>query len=89
MGLLEALSFGCCLLSSDIPENVEVFREAGLTFPPGDVEAMRNVLARVLDEPDLVPEYRRKAEQQALARPDWDEVARLTEEVYLETVGAV
>jgi glycosyltransferase involved in cell wall biosynthesis len=82
VGLLEALSYGSCIISTDIPENLEVIGTAGLTFPPGDVIALRSRLQKILDSPDLVLEYRRLALARAKAQPDWDEVARRTEELY-------
>ncbi len=82
IALLEALSYGNCIVTTDIPENLEVVGEAALSFPPGDVQALRAVLARVLEDPDLVEEYRRKALDHARQQPDWDEVARQTEELY-------
>ncbi len=87
IALLEALSYGNCIVTTDIPENLEGVGSAGLSFPPGDVLALRAVLARVLAEPDLVEQYRQKAIDRTRSQPDWDEVARLTEELYLDLTG--
>lgn len=89
IALLEAVSYGNCIVTTDIPENLEVVGDAGLSFPPGDVAAMRAVLARVLEDPELVEDYRRRARERARERPDWDEVARLTEELFLRLAGGV
>ena len=86
IALLEALSYGNCIIASDIPENREVIGDAGLVFPPGDVARLRSVLARVLDEPDLVRNCRQKASERARSRPDWDEVALRTEELFIRLV---
>ncbi len=86
IALLEALSFGTCIVATDIPENLEVIGDAGLSFPPGDVAALRAVLARVLDDEALVADYRRRALERARQQPDWDEVARLTEDLYQSLV---
>lgn len=88
VGLLEAVSYGCCVLCSNIRENLEVVDEAALTFAPGDVPAMRAQLERLLDEPALAETQRRKARQQAERQADWDEVAERTEALYLDLVGA-
>ncbi len=88
IALLEALSYGNCIVTTDIPENLEVVGDAGLSFPPGDVPALRAVLARVLKDPELVEAYRRKARDRTRERPDWDQVARLTEELFLDLLGA-
>ncbi len=82
VGLLEALSHGACIVTTNIPENLEVVGDAGLSFPPGDVEALRGCLQKILDDPDLARDCRRRAGLRASAQPDWDDVARLTEELY-------
>jgi glycosyltransferase involved in cell wall biosynthesis len=87
VGLLEALSYGTCIVASDIPANREVIGDAGLTFPPGDVEALRRQLAALLDDPELAERQRRLAAAQARSQPDWDEVARRTEALYLDLLA--
>lgn len=87
VGLLEAVSYGCAILTTDIRENLEVVEGAALTFPPGDVPAIAQALRRVVAEPATLEEYRRRAAERAAEQPDWDEVARLTEALYLELVG--
>jgi glycosyltransferase involved in cell wall biosynthesis len=48
ISLLEALSYGCCCLVSDIPENQEVVGDRGAAFATGDVEDLRNKLNEIL-----------------------------------------
>ena len=88
VGLLEAVSYGCCILTTEIRENLEVVEDAALTFPPGDVEAIRKALEKALFEAETVEEMRRRAEKRALEQPDWDEVARRTEAFYLGLMGS-
>ena len=38
IAILEEMSYGKCVLSSDIPENLELTKEHGLTFKTGDVK---------------------------------------------------
>ncbi|MEM7583282.1 MAG: glycosyltransferase family 4 protein [Acidobacteriota bacterium] len=83
IALLESLSYGNCIVTTDIPENLEVVGSAGLVFPPDDVAALRAALAKILDDPAVVEDYRRRALERARSQPDWDEVARLTEAFYL------
>ncbi|MEM8933160.1 MAG: glycosyltransferase family 4 protein [Acidobacteriota bacterium] len=87
VGLLEALSYGLCIVTTAIPENLEVVDDVALTFPVADVEALRAQLARVLDEPDTVAERRAATAARAEAWPDWDGVAERTETLYRELVG--
>lgn len=83
ISLLEAVSFGSCVVTTAIPENLEVVGDAALTFRPGDVEGLRAVLARVLGDPAVVAEHRRLAAEHARSQPGWDEVAERTEALYL------
>jgi glycosyltransferase involved in cell wall biosynthesis len=87
VGLLEALSYGACIVASDIPANREVIGDAALTFPPGDVEALRRHLAALLDDRELAERQRQLAAAHARSQPDWDEVARRTEALYLDLLA--
>jgi glycosyltransferase involved in cell wall biosynthesis len=84
IALLEALSHGTCIVTTDIPENVEVVGEAALTFPPGDELALRAHLVDLLGSPSLVADLRQRALARAVELPDWDTVATLTEELYFK-----
>jgi glycosyltransferase involved in cell wall biosynthesis len=87
IALLEAISFGACIVTTNIPENVEVVESAALTFTPGDVAALQAHLQRLLDDPQLARSYRQRAAAHAAAQPDWDEVTRRTERLYYEILG--
>ena len=39
--LLEALSYGNCIITSDIPENLEVIEDAGLSFRSTNVHSLQ------------------------------------------------
>ena len=56
--------------------------EAGLSFPVGDVTALRGLLSRILGSPALVRQYRKLGSERARVLPGWDEVAARTEELY-------
>ena len=87
IGLLEALSYGLCIVTTSIPENLEVVGDVALTFPAEDVEALRVQLKKVLEDPELAEAHRRKTAERAASWPDWDGVAELTESLYLQTLG--
>lgn len=82
VALLEALSFGACIVTSAIPENLEVVGESALLFPPEDVDALRGCLQTAIESPEQVQELRQLATERARAWPDWDRVTDLTEECY-------
>ncbi|MBN2172279.1 MAG: glycosyltransferase family 4 protein [Candidatus Krumholzibacteriota bacterium] len=88
IALLEAMSYGCCVLSSDIPENLELVAEVGHRFASKDVDDLRAQLRRLLDSPATVAASGRAAREHALARYSWDRVAEQTYALYAELAGS-
>ena len=86
IALLEALSFGACILTTSIPENLEVVGEAAVVFPADDVLALRDRLEAILTCPRLAESHRELAAERARGWPDWDGVAALTEAFYLKLI---
>ena len=62
--------------------------DAALTFMPGDRAQISRQLGRVLDDPSLAADLRKRAAERARTQPDWDEVARRTEKLYYEILSA-
>ena len=58
--LIEAMAAGTPVVATDLPGylNVATPEQDALMVPPGDVEALRTALARVLDEPALAARLR-------------------------------
>lgn len=83
--LLEAMSYGSCVLVSDIAENMEVIGDAGVTFKQGDVKSLETELKRLIDHPEVVNDYRSKSAEYITTKFDWDKVTELTEELYENT----
>jgi glycosyltransferase involved in cell wall biosynthesis len=79
---LEAMSYGCPVILSDIPAHRELGNPKALFFPPGDTAALidcleeffRNPTARQLDAGELEP---------FMQAHDWRQVAHETLEVYM------
>ncbi|MBI1796499.1 MAG: glycosyltransferase family 4 protein [Candidatus Eisenbacteria bacterium] len=82
IALLEALSYGRCVLLSDIPENLEVAEECAVSFRSKDVDDLREKLAMLMARPDLVKQYEGKARDHILRQYSWDKVAESTEALY-------
>lgn len=82
LSLLEAMSYGNCCLTSDIPECVDVVEQYAVTFPKGDAEALCRELQRLCDEEELVRECQAEAADFICGKYDWDEVVKGTLEVY-------
>jgi len=70
--LLEGMGFGNCVLANDVPEHREVLGDSGIYFEvhkDGDLAAK---LQWVLDNPQIVEEYRRRVKARVQARYTWD-----------------
>jgi glycosyltransferase involved in cell wall biosynthesis len=85
--LLEALSHGCALLVSDVPENLEATHGAAATFRVDDPADLARQLQRLLDDAEARSALRAAARRAAAGVLDWDAVTRATREVY-ESLGA-
>lgn len=82
MTLLEAMSFGKCVVYSDIPENLEVAERVGITFRSGDIEDLANKLKFVLENPFYCEELGAKAKEHVSDEYNWDRIVDQTEAVY-------
>lgn len=82
LSLLEAMSYGNCCLTSDIPECTDVLGEHGLSFPHGDVAALRRTLQQLCDDPDRVSRYKVRAAAYICSRYNWDDVTEKTLQLY-------
>lgn len=84
ISLLEALCFGCCCVSSDIPENAQLLSHWGFLFSKSDTESLRRVLQNLCDNPDTVKQCRKHVRRD-FSHPTWDEVTEKTLELYRGT----
>jgi glycosyltransferase involved in cell wall biosynthesis len=85
IAVLEAMSYGCPAILSDIPAHREIAGACAQLVPVGDVAA----LARRLDDTFLAPTHRRLdvADQERLMKAhDWRQIARATLDVYLSAL---
>jgi glycosyltransferase involved in cell wall biosynthesis len=86
--LLEALSYGCSCIVSDIPGNRNVPIEDYRFFPAGDIAA---VSARIQEFALCPPTAEERGRQRWISLDwyDWDSVAARTLEVYRKALKAV
>jgi glycosyltransferase involved in cell wall biosynthesis len=89
IALLEALSYGRCVVISDIPENLEVARDVAVSFRSRDVLDLRDKLATLMRNPDRVREFESRAREHIQRHYSWDTVTEQTEAVYARMLGAV
>jgi glycosyltransferase involved in cell wall biosynthesis len=71
--LLEGLSAGCAVITSDVSGMPEVLGDAGVLVPPGDVPALRDALQRLMSDARLRQELSAQAEQR-IARFAWERI---------------
>lgn len=82
MSLLEAMSYGNCCLTSDIPECAEVVERHAATFQHGSVESLRKKLQELLENDDLVQRYKANAADYIVGKYNWDSVTDQTLNLY-------
>jgi len=85
--LLEAVSYGNCVIASDIPPNAEVVGDTGLLFQTQSVDSLCNALERVLADPAMARALAEKARVVGLSEYNYDSVTAKTEEVYRSLCG--
>lgn len=80
--LLEAMSYGNCCLISDIPENTEVVENAAVWFRKSDEADLKEKLQMLLDNEEMVQQYRKNAAPFILNRYNWDLIVEQMLRVY-------
>ena len=80
--LLEAMSYGNCCLVSDIRENTEVVEDKALTFAKSDVADLKEKLIYLLQNPEVVEEYRKRSSDYICRKYNWDDVVIQTIRLY-------
>lgn len=82
ISLLEAMSYGNCCVTSDIPECSKVTGEFALTFRKGDANDLKNKLQELCDDPGAVERYKKQAADYICAKCDWNEIITRTLQLY-------
>ncbi len=82
LSLLEAMSYGNCCLTSNIPECSSVLGDCGVTFKKGDTGDLKIKLEMLINNTDLVKEYKNIASDYICNKYNWDTVVEKTLELY-------
>ncbi len=85
--IIEAANYGKCTIASDIPPNLEVVEDIGLTFPSGDVDALAAQLKKVLDDPQLASDIGARLKAKGVEEYSYDKIAVQTIELYKKVLG--
>jgi glycosyltransferase involved in cell wall biosynthesis len=87
LALLEAMSAGICVLTSDIPENRELVDGVGFTFKPGDAADLERMLRRLIADPEARQQAGERAQQRVREHYLWPKIAEEIEGVYLQILN--
>lgn len=86
--LVEAMAFGNCVVVHDTPENLETIGDAGFCYDGklGGAD-LRRVLSHLLEVPDEVDVYRRKARDRVQTVYSWECVTDEYERLFYRLTG--
>lgn len=88
ISLLEAMSYGCRCIVSDIPENAEVVQDYALRFKKSDVDALKEQLESLLaNYTDEAIWSSKRIKDYIATKYNWDDVAKETLKVYESIIG--
>lgn len=82
LSLLEAMSYGNCVLGSDISEIAEVVEDKAVMFQKSDVGSLQEKLQWLVDNADVVNDYKDIATEFICDKYDWDDVVEETLKLY-------
>lgn len=83
LSLLEAMSYGCCCLTSDIAECAEVVENKAVTFRKGNVADLKTKLQMLCNSPKTAEKYRDEAADFICEKYKWDDVVEKTLRLYV------
>ena len=82
LSLLEAMSYGNCCLTSNIPECAEVVEDKALIFKKADVKDLQSKLQDACDHSEKVDAHKKQATDFICKKYNWDEVVKETMKLY-------
>lgn len=83
LSLLEAMSYGCNCLVSNIEENVQVTEDYAITFKKGNVEDLKEKLEIMLDR-DKNEEKSESIQNYIVNKYNWDDIVKEVEEIEIK-----
>lgn len=82
ISLLEAMSYGNCCLTSNIPECTEVCKDKAVYFNKSDIDDLKQQLENLLQSPAEIEKYKASAKDYILKNYNWDKVVDSTMNLY-------
>ncbi len=83
--LIEAMGAGNCALTLKTPENLEVIGDAGIIYD--SVDDLTRQLQRVINDPSMIGEYRRRAMTRVIQFYNWEQITDQYEELLARLAG--
>ncbi|HEY4497922.1 MAG TPA: glycosyltransferase family 4 protein [Candidatus Paceibacterota bacterium] len=75
VALLEAMSAGCAVITTNISGCAETVGDAGVTVPPQDTAALQATLVELIDNSRMREAFQQKARLRAINYFDWNTIA--------------
>lgn len=82
LSLLEAMSYGNCCLTSDIPECASVIGEYGCVFSRSVSDDLADKMQQLCDNPETVNGFKQSAAEYICGKYNWNDVVLRTLELY-------
>lgn len=82
LSLLEAMSYGNCCLTSDIPECASVIGEYGCVFDRSKHDDLKEKMQNLCDNPETVNAFKQNSAAYICGRYNWNDVVLRTLELY-------
>jgi glycosyltransferase involved in cell wall biosynthesis len=80
--ILEAMSYGTCVLISNIPENLEAIDHSGFSFETKDISDLYEKLIYLLSAPEIVDGRGERGKKFVEDNFNWDRIVMETEKIY-------
>lgn len=84
LSLLEAMSYGNCCVTSDIPECTEVVEDKAVTFRKSNVNDLKETLQMLCNDEEKVGKYKSEAADFICKKYSWDDVVNNTLKFYID-----
>jgi glycosyltransferase involved in cell wall biosynthesis len=82
ISLIEAMSYGCCVVTSAIKENIDVILDCGLSFESGNEIMLSKILNVLLQDPLMRKIMGQKAKKRAHKFFNWDDICAKYDNLY-------
>ncbi len=81
------MGYGSCVVTSDIPECLEIIKDCGVSFRTGDYADLKQKLKYLFDNPFLVSHIGAKAISQVEEHYNWKKIFLELDRVYSELIS--